>query len=183
MKTNFFGTRDVCKELLSLIKPQGESARSLPGSAPLPLRTASLPLGGLALLFDLNLLWPLTLSLIIQLFFNLQIRFQDPFLPPPHPLRDFRTPIMSETFCIHTLTSHWSQCPVPTSPQIVPKYHPQPSSTAGLSCQDAPYKPSEEAFFLEQAPFQGLYASLQKPPLPKILQEGKQTFSIAHRTL
>ena len=25
MKTNFFGTRDVCTELLPLIKPQGES--------------------------------------------------------------------------------------------------------------------------------------------------------------
>lgn len=34
MKTNFFGTQDVCKELLPIIKPQGES-----GPAPLPLCT------------------------------------------------------------------------------------------------------------------------------------------------
>ncbi|XP_069331069.1 carbonyl reductase [NADPH] 1-like isoform X2 [Eulemur rufifrons] len=44
LKTNFFGTRDVCTELLPLIKPQGEcDGNSTPCLSPNPSRTKSKP--------------------------------------------------------------------------------------------------------------------------------------------
>lgn len=109
---------------------------------------------------------------------NLQIRFQHPLLPPPHPLGALGLQLCLKYFA-YILTSHWPQWPVPTSAKIVPNYIPQPSSTAALSCQDEPYKPSEETTFLEQ----DFFASLQHSAPPIFLQEENQAFSRAHKTL
>lgn len=66
MKTNFFGTRDVCTELLPLIKPQGESGGRSPGlllsfCARTGARLSAT--GGVALLLVSILLWLQILSL------------------------------------------------------------------------------------------------------------------------
>lgn len=53
MKTNFFGTQNVCKELLPLIKPQGESGK-ISGLSPSPSLHCLSDIWSVALLFDLN---------------------------------------------------------------------------------------------------------------------------------
>ena len=62
MKTNFFGTQDVCTELLPLMKPRGESVAAFQ-AAPLSLALASLKLGQSLCSLGLNSLWSLILSL------------------------------------------------------------------------------------------------------------------------